>query len=63
MDIKEILKEFIQEMRLKELTERTLKKYESDINQFIQESNISNIDQLKKESLIEYKTICLYYAH
>jgi integrase/recombinase XerD len=57
MDIKDKLKEFIQEMRLKELTERTLKKYESDINQFIQESNISEIDQLKKEILIDYKAI------
>ena len=57
MDIKDKLKEFIQEMKLNELTERTLKKYESDINQFIKEANISNIDQLKKESLIEYKSI------
>ena len=57
MDIKDKLKEFIQEMRLNELTERTLKKYESDIKQFIKEANISNIDQLKKESLIDYKSI------
>ena len=57
MDIKDKLKEFIQEMRLNELTERTLKKYESDIKQFIKEANMSNIDQLKKESLIDYKSI------
>ena len=57
MDIKDKLKEFIQEMKLNELTERTLKKYESDIKQFIKEANISNIDQLKKESLIDYKSI------
>jgi len=57
MDIKDKLKEFIQEMRLNELTERTLKKYESDIKQFIKEANVSNIDQLKKESLIDYKSI------
>lgn len=57
MDIKDKLKEFIQEMRLKELTERTLKKYEADVSQFIKETNISEIDQLKKEILIDYKAI------
>jgi len=57
MEIEEKLREFIQEMRLNELTERTVKKYNADINQFIGEAKISTLDQLKKEKLIEYKAI------
>lgn len=55
MEIEHKLNEFIQEMRLNELKEITLKKYKVDISQFLREVDITKIDQLKKEKLLEYK--------
>jgi site-specific recombinase XerD len=49
------LNEFLNDMKLNELSQRTIDKYETDIKAFLEWANIKAIEEVKKELLIKYK--------